>query len=132
MGLTDSSWKKNTAGSLPDALTRFWGRNQRTLIAYLMVLPAFLLFMGLVIFPLVDGFWISLHRWDGLSEMEWLGFKNYKFVFGDEVFWLGMRNTFQFAFGVTIVKNVAGLFRRSCSTRASRGARFSAPRRLCR
>lgn len=74
-----------------------------------MILPALVLFVVFVIYPLLEGAWISLHRWDGLSAMEWIGLDNYKFVFKDKVFWKAMTNTFQFAIGVTIIKNIAGL-----------------------
>lgn len=85
------------------------GKWQKYLTAYLMVLPALALFILFVIYPLFQGAWISLHRWDGLSEMEWIGLDNYKFVFKDKIFWQAMRNTFQFAIGVTVIKNIAGL-----------------------
>lgn len=90
-------------------LFRISGKWQRYLTAYGMILPALVLFLLFVIYPLFQGAWISLHRWDGLSEMEWIGFKNYQFVFRDKVFWQAMRNTFQFAIGVTVIKNIAGL-----------------------
>lgn len=85
------------------------GKWQRYLAAYLMVLPALALFVVFVIYPLFEGAWISLHQWDGLSEMKWIGLDNYRFVFRDKVFWKSMRNTFQFAIGVTVIKNIAGL-----------------------
>jgi ABC-type sugar transport system permease subunit len=82
---------------------------QRTLTAYLMILPALVLFILFVIYPLFQGAWVSLHQWDGLSAMKWIGFNNYKFVLKDKVFWKAMVNTFEFAIGVTVVKNIAGL-----------------------
>lgn len=87
-------------------LTNKW---QRYLTAYAMILPALVLFLLFVIYPLLQGAWISLHQWDGLSAMKWIGFNNYKFVFMDKVFWKAMLNTFQFAIGVTVIKNIAGL-----------------------
>lgn len=82
---------------------------QRYLTAYAMILPALVLFLLFVIYPLLQGAWISLHQWDGLSEMKWIGLNNYRFVFKDKVFWKAMVNTFQFAIGVTVIKNIAGL-----------------------
>lgn len=98
--------KKNLAPNLHFQLSGKW---QRYLTAYLMVLPALVLFVLFVIYPLFQGAWISLHQWDGLSAMKWIGFNNYKFVFKDKVFWKAMANTFQFAIGVTVIKNIAGL-----------------------
>jgi len=82
----------------------------RTVItAYWMILPALILYLLFVIYPIVRGFWVSLHRWDGLSEMTWLGIKNYEFVLDDEIFWEALGHTFIFAIVVTIVKNIFGL-----------------------
>lgn len=77
---------------------------------YLMVLPAFVLYSIFVIFPLFKGLQISFYRWDGFSEMEWFGIKNYQFVFKDKIFWGAMKNTLLFAFVVSIAKNVFALF----------------------
>ncbi len=82
---------------------------QRAFSAYWMILPALILYVLFVIYPLIQGFWISLHRWDGLSAMEWLGWKNYLFVFKDKVFWQAMWNTFRYAIVATIAKNILGL-----------------------
>lgn len=84
-------------------------RLQVYLTSYWMILPALILYVTFVIYPVGRGFWVSLHRWDGLSEMEWIGLNNYKFVFDDEIFWMALGHTFQFAIVVTIVKNIFGL-----------------------
>lgn len=97
---------------------------QRSLTAYWMIIPALILYVGLVIFPLFQGLLISFHRWDGLSEMKWIGLDNYKFVFADKVFWLGIKNSFVYAIGVTIVKNVLGLFLAIIVNQELRGRTF--------
>lgn len=84
-------------------------RFQKHLIAYLMILPAFILFSMFIIYPILRSFWISLHSWDGISEMLWLGLKNYQFVMNDKIFWKALVNTFKFAFVVTVVKNILAL-----------------------
>jgi ABC-type sugar transport system permease subunit len=75
-----------------------------------MVSPALLLYSLLVIYPLIRGAWVSLYQWDGISStMTWMGLRNYKYALEDPIFWKAMRNTFQYAIGVTIVKNILGL-----------------------
>lgn len=75
-----------------------------------MVSPALLLYSLLVIYPLIRGAWVSLYQWDGISStMTWMGLRNYKYALEDPIFWKAMRNTFQYAIGVTIVKNLLGL-----------------------
>ena len=75
-----------------------------------MVLPAVLLYAVFVIYPLIRGGWISLHQWDGISStMTYIGFRNYRYAVDDPIFWKALRNTFQYAIGVTIAKNLLGL-----------------------
>ena len=76
------------------------------LFPYLMCAPAILLFLIFVIVPFFTGLWTSLHRWDGFSAMEWIGFKNYRYIMNDEVFWLAIKNTFVYAVLVTVGKNI--------------------------
>jgi len=97
---------------------------QRYLTAYLMVLPALMLYIIFVLYPLLRGLWISFHRWDGLTEMTWIGIKNYGFVLNDEVFWKALSNTFKFAIVVTVVKNVFGLLLALILNREIRGRTF--------
>ncbi len=84
-------------------------RYQRYLSAYLLILPGLLLYLIFVVYPLLQGVWISFHRWDGFSPMVWIGLNNYGFALKDNVFLLAVRNTLIFAVGVTIVKNVLAL-----------------------
>jgi raffinose/stachyose/melibiose transport system permease protein len=84
-------------------------RWQGYLTAYWMILPALVLYAALIIYPLFQGLYISFNQWDGLSDMKWIGLRNYQYVVKDDVFWLALKNTFIFAIGVTVVKNVVGL-----------------------
>jgi raffinose/stachyose/melibiose transport system permease protein len=90
-----------------------------------MVSPALLLYSLLVVYPLIRGAWVSLYQWDGISStMTWFGLKNYKFAFEDPIFWKAIRNTFQYAIGVTIVKNALGLGLALMLNRRLRGRTF--------
>ena len=79
------------------------------LFPYAMCAPGLVLFTLFVLVPFLIGIYISLHGWDGLGPMKWLGLKNYGYVLKDKVFWLAMKNTFVYAVLVTVVKNIAGL-----------------------
>jgi ABC-type sugar transport system permease subunit len=79
-------------------------------LVYLMILPAIIIYSIFVIYPMFKGLFVSFHRWDGLSEMKWIGLNNYRFVFKDQIFWNAMKNTLLFAFVVSIAKNVAAFF----------------------
>lgn len=81
----------------------------RRAFPYLMCLPAVILFTLFVILPFVEGCRVSFFKWDGFSNMKWVGLKNYANVMHDDVFWLAMKNTFVYAILVTLMKNVIAL-----------------------
>lgn len=81
----------------------------RRAFPYLMCLPAVILFTLFVILPFVEGCRVSFFKWDGFSNMKWVGLKNYDNVMHDDVFWLAMKNTFVYAILVTVMKNVIAL-----------------------
>ena len=64
---------------------------RRMVIAFL--LPALLLYLGLLVFPSLQAFYISLFQTSGFSEqMNWVGLANYRALLVDSVFWLSLRN----------------------------------------
>lgn len=82
-------------------------QRQRGVTGWLMAMPALGFAAVFIFYPLVRGAWVSFFQWDGLSEdMKWIGFRNYENVFNDPIYWESIGHTFQYAFGVTIVKNV--------------------------
>ncbi|MFV0452166.1 MAG: carbohydrate ABC transporter permease [Propioniciclava sp.] len=83
---------------------------QRAVSGWLMTLPALAFVALFTFYPLMRGFWVSLHRWDGISvDMRWVGLRNYVNVFNDQIYWAALGHTFQYAIGVTVVKNVLAL-----------------------
>jgi multiple sugar transport system permease protein len=42
------------------------------------------MFVVYVIYPIISSLWISLHEWDGIGDMSWVGFANYVELFEDE------------------------------------------------
>ena len=99
-------------GQIKGQFLRRWVsiRRRRYLSAYWMIAPALVLYIIFVIYPIMQGVWLSLHLWDGFSDMKWVGLQNYRFVLADQVFWLAVRHTLLFAMVVTLVKNVLGMF----------------------
>jgi raffinose/stachyose/melibiose transport system permease protein len=85
-------------------------RRRAWLFGVAMASPALIIYLVFVMYPLVRGAVVSLYQWDGLTPtMTWVGLKNYADALDDPVFRLALRNTFQYAIGVTIAKNVLGL-----------------------
>lgn len=52
-------------------------------VGLLYLLPAVALFATFVILPLVDGIWLSLFEWDGITDKHWVGLGNYSQLFSD-------------------------------------------------
>jgi raffinose/stachyose/melibiose transport system permease protein len=54
-------------------------------IAYLYILPAFLIYAAFNLVPLVQGFNYSFYDWDGITTGRWVGLSNYRGVFSDPI-----------------------------------------------
>jgi len=61
--------------------------------AYLFISPFYLLYAVFGMFPLLYGLWLSLHVWDGISPMRWIGIENYAKLLVDDIWWQAIGNT---------------------------------------
>ena len=52
-----------------------------TIVGWLFVLPALLMYTAFVLLPLLLTIYYSLYRWNGFGPMTWVGLKNYTTVF---------------------------------------------------
>ena len=75
-------------------------------IAYLYVLPFFVVFAAFSVYPWVQTAWLSLHKVElstfKRKPMEWVGFQNYIDLFHDHFFWNAFWNTISLALISTI------------------------------
>ncbi len=63
--------------------------------AYLFLVPAGLVYLSVIIAPVFYSFYISLFKWNGIGEMEFLGLGNYINLFtADPVFLISLKNNF--------------------------------------
>jgi len=64
-------------------------------IAYVYVLPFFLVFAAFSIYPWVATAWVSLHdtRLTTYNQSNWVGLANYRNLFSNHFFWNAFRNT---------------------------------------
>ncbi|MET7619329.1 sugar ABC transporter permease [Streptomyces sp. NPDC005408] len=94
-------------GARPSAARRTW----RTLSPYAFIAPFFTLFAAFGLFPLIYTAFVSLYRVELQTpgEMEWRGFGNYTALFGDEIFWTALRNTFTIGVLSTVPQLVMAL-----------------------
>jgi multiple sugar transport system permease protein/raffinose/stachyose/melibiose transport system permease protein len=56
------------------------------------VLPAFIIYISMMIFPLFYSFFLGFYQWKGYGEMVFVGLGNYFRMFTDPVFYIGLRN----------------------------------------
>ena len=67
-------------------------------IAYLFILPFLLLYLLFTFLPILQGFWISLHKWDVIgSNVRFIGMRNYQLLLQDKLFWSSLEHTAFFA-----------------------------------
>jgi len=78
----------------------------RRFAAYWMVLPLFVMIIGLVAYPFVYSIYLSL---ENREETKFVGLKNYKRLLGYGTFWLVAGNSFRFALTAVFFKATLGL-----------------------
>lgn len=61
-----------------------------------MILPNFLGFFIFMLAPIIATVVLGFTEWDLVNDPQWVGFANYKNLFGDRIFWLSFRKTIWF------------------------------------
>ncbi|MDR1030611.1 MAG: sugar ABC transporter permease [Treponema sp.] len=59
---------------------------------YCFILPAFIVFISVILFPLAFSIVLGFTQWRGYGEMRFVGLDNYIRMFTDPVFHIGVRN----------------------------------------
>ena len=76
----------------------------------LFILPFLICYVLLLVYPVFNGFWLSLHEIDQLSDSsEFVGLANFVQLFSDDIFRGAVGNTFYFIFLTTPVFVSLGL-----------------------
>lgn len=84
--------KNNTSKALKRPY--FTVRKKESLAGYLYISPFFILFAIFSIFPIFFSFYLAFHRWNGLGEMQYVGWRNFQLILDDPMFWKSISNTF--------------------------------------
>jgi len=71
-------------------------RLEMKIFPYLMLLPMMIIFTMFLFWPAINGFWISLHNWDGLNDMTFVGIDNYTRLINDRNFIRAFQGTMMF------------------------------------
>lgn len=67
--------------------------NDRSRYGYLFILPFFITFIFLGLYPVLYTFSLSVKKWDGLAPETFIGLANFKRLITDKVFYLSIWNT---------------------------------------
>jgi multiple sugar transport system permease protein len=81
-----------------------------TVSGYLFLAPFFVLYCLLKLWPIVNGFWISLHRWETIgTNVSFIGLGNYQRILQDRLFWEAVQHTLYFTVLSTPTLIIGGL-----------------------
>lgn len=74
-------------------------------ISILFLLPAILICVVFIIYPVFDTFSLSFCKWNGMfgAVKEWVGVENYYKIVTDKMFWNAMLNSFYFMIGGFVI-----------------------------
>jgi len=98
---------------------------RRALTGYLFLAPAIVLIGMFTLIPFLQGIALSFQSWDGISlDMPWVGLRNYARVFGDQIFWVSLRNAIAFGLIGFVLGNTLSLGMAIAVDANPRGAQF--------
>jgi raffinose/stachyose/melibiose transport system permease protein len=85
--------------------------------------PAILLYTVFVIWPSIRSFSWSLHDWDGLTDMRFVGLRNFiRLLFESDGFWIALGNNLFIMFVIPLFVLPLSLFLAVCISRDMRGS----------
>jgi len=82
---------------------------QEVLTAWKFLIVPLGLYLWWIIWPMCSSFFLSLTKWDGLSDPEFIGFKNYFKLFQDDVFYTSLFNNLEWVLFFITIPVVLGL-----------------------
>jgi len=97
-------------------------RDKKAIVLFL--LPAFVLFVAIIIIPLFMSASFSLTEWDGIGERTFVGFEQYRRMFTDERFLGAVRNTLHFTMLSLVIQLPIALLLALILARGYKGSRF--------
>ena len=68
-------------------------KTKEAITGYLYISPFFILFLIFGLFPILYSFYLAFQKWNGLGEMEYIGFQDFKWILTDSLFWTSLSNT---------------------------------------
>lgn len=94
------------------------GSNRRhPWLGLLYLAPGLIVYSGVVLLPAVQGVWLSLYHWDGVTQATWVGFANYTGFFSDPTLRQAVTHTLYFIAFFAVLPIILGLFSAALSSR---------------
>lgn len=81
-----------------------WDRFVNSLLGYLFVLPAVLLYFTFKLAPMIGGLYVALLDWNGLDPARFVGLDNFGRMIDDNVIGMALSHNVQYAFGTVTGK----------------------------
>ncbi|GAA4169029.1 sugar ABC transporter permease [Gryllotalpicola koreensis] len=75
----------------------------------IFLLPSLVPLLAFVIGPMISAAWTSLHSWNLIGDMQWVGFRNYSFLIGDPATRNAFLHTIYYIVGYLPLVYVGGL-----------------------
>ncbi len=89
--------RENAGSAVGTPGSRWWVNVRPTVYGYLFLAPYLVLYLAFLVYPLIQGFWISLNHWDLLgSDVSFAGLDNYRRLTQDPAFWSSLAHTLYF------------------------------------
>ena len=99
-------------------------KRKNLLAAVLFLLPFTVFYTIFTIWPIIQGLYVSLHKWGLMGKQRFVGLKNYQKFLGDRYFWEALGNTTKFVVLTVPVLMVLALLLALLANRNSRGRKF--------
>jgi ABC-type sugar transport system permease subunit len=79
--------------------------------AYMLAMPALVVSLALLAYPLGYSFWVSLHAvtLGATGSWKWVGLSNYREAINGPLFWPAVKRTLQFSIVVVLLTTVLGM-----------------------
>lgn len=85
-------------------MQRWWRRHRLKIIPYFYIAPFFILFAIFLAYPVINSFWISFHKQQGISTPTFIGLQNYINLLSDPRFKQSVINSTFYAFGSVFIQ----------------------------
>lgn len=82
---------------------------RKSITPYLFLAVPFLMYSIWVIFPILQTFVVSFTKWDGMTQMRFVGLENFKRLVNDKYFGLSLLNNIKWMVGFVILSIPLGL-----------------------